>query len=346
MTKGKNVSHSRLNLYKQCSQKFYFRYIERWDSPNIFSALFFGIAIDETLNYVLECTMKKEPLDEDKMWKIFDKHMNYTSDGEEIKLSPNALYYKSDYAIHLLTESDLKYFLPYDDSIERVAASSLTSHYSFVQQFINDHPIQSNYLGWLSLYRKGELFLKTFLKEINHLFDEVFFVQDNLFIENNDGDVLICKPDFGIKATGKTLLESPIFQIVSETRKKLEPNKKYTIVMDNKTSGNPYKPNAVVESEQLHTYSEFYDAELAGYVVLNKKIGRNKKVNWQIIIDEVSEEFKQKVFDNISDSLYNIKQEIYEKNMSECMAYGRKCEYYDLCYYNDSSKLKKRKERK
>ena len=51
-------SNSKLDLYKQCPQKYKFQYIDKLKKDETPAALLFGSAIDNALNYVLTCKQK------------------------------------------------------------------------------------------------------------------------------------------------------------------------------------------------------------------------------------------------------------------------------------------------
>lgn len=172
-------------------------------------------------------------------------------------------------------------------------------------------------LVWDNITKRGLACIDVYVKEVLPQFAEIVSVQTNVEIKNDQGDTLVGVVDFIAKMhDGRVVL------------------------FDNKSASAKYPKNRVIQSQQLSLYLESYpEIKYAGYVVMIKNPEKEKGLTYQILIDEIPEETKQKSFDKVVSTLDNIKAEKFEKNEKSCWAFGRKCDYWALCKNNDSSGL-------
>lgn len=311
------MSHSRLNTYKECGKKYYFRYIEGVDSTDIFTPLLFGSALDDTLNFVLECKRDGIPIDFEEVKLMFvDKLSNY--EGRNIQNSPDVIYTKNDISFYLLEQEDIDYFSSLDEGFLTIQDKSKIEHEKFAEDFKKAFPAEYQYLGWTSLYRKGIAMLRAYIDEVLPQLTRIIKVQDRQVVNNGEGDELIF-----------------IVDLIAEYQGKI-------VVFDNKTTSRPYPEDSVRKSQQLATYNEFYDTEWSGYITMDKLIRKDKKIRIQIIVDKIPTKFTEEVFEDYQDGISGIKQELFDKNPKSCYAYGRRCEFYNLCYNGSYDKLKTR----
>lgn len=212
-----------------------------------------------------------------------------------------------------------------------------------------------NEQSFISLKRKGELMIKALREQVMPNIEKVIAVQHRVKLENQDdsGDAFIGVIDFVVKYKG---YDKPI-------------------IMDLKTSSVKYKPESVKESQQLCIYvyaaGEEFKTDLAGYVVLDKKIRKtrtktctkcshtvvnntsktcNNDVNnkrcgaeWKTntafsvdvytIVDSIHIDTEEKVLDLIDKSHDEIKRGVFVQNWDSCISptYHRKCAYYEYC---------------
>lgn len=181
--------------------------------------------------------------------------------------------------------------------------------------------ITKQWKAWNNLIDVGEKMLETYRDEILPMFDEILAVQTRKEVKNEDGDSLILIVDFTAKLKDGRI-----------------------VTFDNKTAGDAkksYPKTAVKKSKQLAIYSEYANTPLAGYIVLQKKL-KDDKIVWTHIIDEVSEEQKEEVFENIDNALCGIKAEEFPKNEKACFSYGQKCPYFGACKYSNYEGLIKK----
>lgn len=326
-----NVSYSALECFEQCSEKYRLRYRERLSSEKIPSPLFFGSAIDAAIELLLlrkkQCLSERELdllLTEDA-YSIFDKTMR-EQNGQLLERNPLCEYFYSDFDITLLTKEDFSYLSKAYPSIE-----DWNDFFTYCKKYIKTHGelkpgsrIAFNNICWLSLYRKGELMIAAYEKDILPEIHEVFDIQKEIELVNDSGDKLRGKIDF-----------------IASFRD--EPTIKYLV--DNKTSSESYKEDSVANSVQLAIYCEAEACDRGAYAVLEKKMRmREPRARTQLIKDKVSDEQKQKVFDKLEIQLNNISRDNFSKKDSpkECHFFGRSCEFFNLCWNGKIDGLKKR----
>jgi hypothetical protein len=326
-----SVSYSALECFEQCSEKYRLRYREKLSSEKIPSPLFFGSAIDAAVELLL--LKKKQYLSEKELdlllnedaYSVFDKTMR-EQNGQLLERNPLCDYFYSDFDAALLTKEDLSYLSKAYPSIE-----DWNDFFTYCKKYIKTHgelkpgsKIAFNNLCWLSLYRKGEMMIAAYERDILPEIHEVFDIQKEIELVNDSGDKLRGKIDF----------------IASF---KDDPTIRYLV--DNKTSSEPYKDDSVANSVQLAIYCEAETCDRGAYIVLQKKVRiREPKARTQLIKDKVSDEQKQKVFDKLEVQLNNIACGEFVKKDSpkECHGFGRPCEFFNLCWHGKMDGLKKR----
>lgn len=318
----KKISHTKVTLYNECSQKYFYKYVEYLYKDEVPTPLLFGIALDEALNYVLECKRDGIPISNEKVVEVFTHYMS-TYNGSNIKTSDKVMYTGGDIDYYLLTDEQLEHFSSYDPEFKKVPFLAQTRQKEYSKWFKENFPIGYRELGWQSLYNKGLLMLDTYIHEILPKFKRVIDVQIHYIIPNGEGDELTVKMDF-----------------VAEL------HDGRVVVFDNKSTSKPYPNDSVQTSPQLATYLEFYDTTYAGYITLDKVIRKDKTIRYQFIVDTIPNDFSKKVFDDLSKGLYNMKMGIYEKNDKACFSFGRKCDYWNLCKNGSYNGLLKREKKR
>lgn len=325
------ISHSRLEKYKQCSEAYRLYAEERLTGIYINSPLFFGTAIDNAVELFL--LKKKEELTEresritstENAYSIFDKCMR-EQDG--VLLEKNILcdYFASDFDPGLLKLDDLALLNKQYPSITDFQATWEKINLAFKNnKAVSDSNRQLyNHMCWLSLYRKGELLLDAFEKQILPRIHRVYSIQKEIQLLNGAGDELNGKIDFIASFTDN-------------------PEAKY--VCDLKTSSKAYTEDSVSRSPQLNIYCEAESIPRACYVVLEKKVRvKEPRIKTQVIRDEVYDDLREIIFDEIDEVCNNIAERKFYKKASpkECHFFGRKCEFYGVCWHKDYTKVKKR----
>lgn len=329
--KNISVSYSALDCFDQCSEKYRLRYKERLSSEKISSPLFFGTAIDAAVELLLlkkKVNLTEKELDlllTDDAYSIFDKSMREQG-GQLLERNPLCEYFYSDFDHALLKEEDFKAFFKAYPSI-----TDLEEFFVYCKKYIKTHGelkpgarVAFNNMCWLSLYRKGEMMIAAYERDILPEIQEVFDIQKEIELVNDSGDKLKGKIDF----------------IAS-----FKDNPTVRYLVDNKTSSEPYKSDSVANSIQLAIYCEAEACDRAAYAVMEKKMRvKEPKARTQLIKDSVSDEHKQKVFDKVENQLNNISNEVFEKKASpkDCSFFGKPCEFFNLCWHGKMDGLKKR----
>ena len=308
-----NLSYSKYKKYLECPKRYEYYYNKKIRSIILGSPLFFGSAIDESLNSLL-LTKKKILSNEEQIivkqnyLEVFQNKMNnFNFNGKDIdiKVYPYIKYSKSDIDIKLLENQEyVKSFLQFYYSNSKPSKKDTEEYNSLCHK---------------SLLNKGKLILKTYKEEIIPKIEEVFSIQEFISIKNLEGDKLIGYIDFTASFID-------------------EPEVKY--VIDNKTSSKAYTDNDIKMSEQLSIYAEYKQLKNIAYIVMEKNIRvRDPQVRINILKGKITKNFTNITFDNIENTLLNIRDDYYPKDTSSgCNFFGSKCEYYDLCFKNKMTK--------
>lgn len=224
--------------------------------------------------------------------------------------------------------------------------------------------VSENLLAFLSLKQKGLLFIKAFREKVMPKIKSVKAIQKPISLVSQDGssDEFIGFIDFVAEIEG---YDKPV-------------------ILDLKTSSVKYAPDSVKKSPQLTIYTyaagQEYGTNLAGFVVLNKKIVKIKNqtctkcgntelnsrkktcdkevkgvrchgdwetkltfdVNVDIIVDEITDAEENEVLSVMDKVHEDIKVGVFEQNFQSCVhpIYRKKCPYYALCHEGKMDGLK------
>lgn len=332
--KGLKLSHSATDMYSLCGRKFQLYRIEKWRSPKLPSSLFFGSALDEAFSHLL-CT-KKEVLTETELTlqltktaeEVFVDNMITVQDVYrnplQLAQSPLAEYFSSDFTPELLSKEHVKQLQSLEPGYKLV--DFLDFHQQCKEQFkakkklLNDDQVLYNYMTWLTLVEKGKLMVGAYRNDVLPEIQQVYNIQKRISISNEDGDTISGLIDF----TAKFVNDDDLY------------------ICDNKSSRKPYPADSVKESLQLATYCEAEKTNKAAYVVLEKKLFKKEpKIRSSVIKDEIPETTFEKTFDRFEQTCYNVQANLFPKNEESCFAFGRICEFYKVCKFNDYSGLVK-----
>lgn len=331
------LSNSQLDTYNMCPRKWKHKYIDKFRSPKIPSALFFGSALDDAFSFLL--LQKKEVLTDIEL----DLQLNSTADEVftqkmlqvdhnkqtvELAQSPFADYYASDFTPELLGKEQVAALQTLEPAYK--LNDFIDFHLQCKEQInarkklVNDDQVLFNYMSWLSMVEKGKLMISAYKDVVIPQIHRVESIQENISLTNADGDEIVGLIDFRASFVD-------------------DPSQVYT--MDNKTSSKPYPVNCVEESQQLSVYCEAKSDPHAGYVVVEKKLFKkapNIRVN--VLKGKVSEATFVKTFDNFEKVCNNIEAQKFPQNWDSCFAFGRMCEYYAICKYQDDTNIVKLKD--
>lgn len=301
------LSHSKIQKYKQCPKRYDYYYNKKIRSKELSSSLFFGSAIDGALNILLLEKKKSFTKEESDLTQnetpqsILKKgltEINYN--GKDIILE--------DYDYLKFTKQDFDKNMFDDDEVE-----AFIEYYRSKRGKRSKEEIKRfNQINLESLYQKGLMIIDKYKEEVMPLIEEVYSIQERVSLPNDEGDELMGFIDFTCSFVD-------------------EPGVKY--VVDNKTTSRKYTQDMLDESDQLSIYAEFKGYDKICYIAFEKVIrSRNPRVRYQIIRGDVNTDYLEKTFDNSQNVLLNIREGNFKKDYnSGCKFYGRYCEYYDIC---------------
>lgn len=309
------LSHSASEKFLECGMKYKIHYIDRVRPVKMGSALYFGVAIDEALNVLLEAKKQIVTYDFDESVSILQHALDeFDTQWRKQLENPNIEYFKSDIDLNILDEEVEHMLKAFDPEVE--------NHEEFIEecfailkardQMSEEDQLLYNRIAWHCLYRKGIMLIEAYEKDILPQIHTVFDIQKKVELPDDDGNIIIGYID-------------AIVSFIDAPDKK--------VVLDNKTSSKPYKDDSVAESPQLATYCEHEDIEYGAYAVVEKKIRkREPKTRTQLIIDKIPEKTFDNTFEKYDNVLEGIQNEEFDKNYdSGCFSFGRPCDYYAYC---------------
>lgn len=357
-----------------CGESYRLHYLERLRPVTMSSALLFGSAMDEALNYMLE--HKEEPDVLAKAIKEFnakwEQGINVKREVVDIPLNPDVKYFKSDFDAGILEKKDWAELFKYDAKLfeTKNAVDDMLKNGTAWVDIPEEMRMPYNYSNWLCMQKKGQLMLTAYHRDILPQIKEVLTVQMNISLTDEDGNEFTGVIDFVARLQDGRIM-----------------------VMDNKTSGSDYEEDAVFHSEQLATYMAIlnifaddpehswnHKIEGAGYAVMLKKMIKEKTCEdcghvsqgshktcdnlingkrcngaWgvkldaktQFLVGEISPHFSAEVLENAGTVKTCIEQGLFPKNYSTCSnIYGSPCPYINYCHKGDTKGLIKLEESK
>lgn len=336
------LSHSSSQKFINCGMQWKLHYVDKLKPIYKQSSLFFGSALDEAIGRLLlekKNNLTKEEINLMKMsaLEVFDKSFETTEiAGEDVSLSNSTFvrFFNTDFDNNILTEEDHiaieKYATSKKISLDVNGALSLVNScrntFKAKHSVGEDLQLVYNFCHYISLKRKAYILLAAYERNVLPLIEEVFAIQKEVTLPNEDGDIITGWIDF-------------IASFVDD------PGVKY--IMDNKTSSKAYPKDAVQTSPQLATYCEAEDTVKGGFVVVEKKIRkRSPKCRIAVMKGDIPEEQFEDTFDNFDTVLRSIKDKEFDKNMDNCFQWGTRCCYYDYCRNGSMNGLKDMKNKK
>lgn len=363
------LSHSSVTTYQRCPKSWHFHYRERLRPKFQTSALAFGTAVDRATAAILQ---PKEGNDPHVVFEYEWSRQEVNGVSEELAESTKLVYSNSEFDYDLLSKEDIEYiekrqkelgltYLPWLDLFETILQQKKDKGIGSLTE--KEHKFLS-LCNWLSLRKKGHLFVDAFITKVMPKIKQVLAVQKEIKLKNEDGDEIIGFADIVAEVEGYGV-----------------------VVLDVKTSAINYDPNAVLQSPQLslyvHALSEEYCTRSAGYIVMLKRIIKNKKkvcskcgevckskarscdveidgvrckgefietidpeVAVQFLINEIPQQTEDIVLENFDFINTAIKNESFHRNLQSCETNFGLCPYFGLCYKGDMTELVKLEEKK
>ncbi len=302
------LSFSAVEKFLNCPAAYKKYYIENMREKLTGSALIFGGALDKGLNDLLE--------NKQDYTKSYEDLMNKTNlNGKQLDLSLTDLiqYGNQDFDMDILTQVE-------KDLLDLYCGTwKLKDHHQQLVQLKRQGELtgealrEFNYMSWLSLKRKGLMFLEAYKEQILPNIKRVIEIQKYFSIKNEEGDEFIGYIDF--------IAEYKDGRIV---------------IFDNKTTSSAYKEDSARTSKQLASYLGALQ-ELGfnfgtqnvyvGYIAINKTVRKKKEplVNIQVIIDKIPDQLVDSVFEDYDKVNSAIHAGQFPENYPDCSSKYGKC---------------------
>lgn len=349
------LSHSAVSRYQQCPKSFELHYQKRLRPKTQSAALLFGSAVDAGISALLK---NEDPIKAFKyLWTFAEIN------GEQVFLQDCTIiaYSDGEYDFDLLDKGhQTKLEAKYGVDLEQQAYNTLKEKKQVgLKGLTEDQRLLLNNVFWGILYTKGLLMIEAFKTKIMPRIETVLSVQEMVELKNDEGDSIV----------GYVDLVAQLYEYGSP------------VILDVKTSSIDYQKDSVASSPQLtiykHALQDKYQTDLAGFLVLKKRINKNKvkicgvcendgtgkrhkscdaeikgqrcggewietikpEVDVQFIVDKIPPRFEEIVVENYVEINQAIKNGSFTRNLSSCVRPWGRCEFYDLCHHNDSSNL-------
>lgn len=306
------LSHSSLEKYHLCSERWRLHYQEGYRTNSIGSALFFGNAFGSA---VQEGAKNGLTIEETKI--LFDKYfksMDFNGEIIDLENTDKTRYYKGDLKIEYVP-------LEIISTVDPKILEDLPSVFKLQNEgnLHYDYQKDLNKLCWYSMKYKGHRLIESYYEKVIPRIKKVYEIEKPINLETNDGSAhLIGFIDLIVD-----------FEMDDGSVQK--------VLFDNKTASKPYSKNAIIEKQQLTIYEYAENIGKVGYIVAIKDTFKI-----QILIGEIPIDIQEKYITIIDETLHNIKNNVFEKNPKSCRAFGQICEFYDICFKSDDSKLIKK----
>lgn len=356
------LSHSQINSYLSCPEKWNLHYNHRLRGKYQSAALCFGTSLDQSVTAMLKGLNYLD---------VYSKVSTFQAiNSKEIHLPfcTNIAYSVRDFDADLLTEACYKKISveASQESFGKEEIKKLLADKEAVGGFENlpeELKRLHNYIHWLSLYQKGLIMLESFRTNILPNFTKIHSTQEVVNLSNGTDSVI------------------GYIDLVAEYKGYDKP-----IIFDLKTSSQNYDKNSVLSSAQLglyvHGVSEKYNnTKLGGYIVINKNINKNKiktcsvckhdgtgskarkcdneikrmhilqrcNGEWietikptafiQVLINEIPQQFETLLIDNIDNVNKAISSGIIYKNLNSCVQGWGPCQFYNKCHYGSDNDI-------
>lgn len=330
------LSNSSINKFSFCGEAYRLHYVERYRPTQMSSALFFGSAIDKTIETIL----KKEQ-GELTDTEVFDYNWRYqfiNNVRTHLPDSNDIIYSKKDFDRELLTQADL-----------------------------DEANGNEQYLNWLSLRAKGHLMVQAFNRDILPRISKVVSTQEFVELANDEGDTSIGYCDAVIE------MDEYDAPIILDWKTAANPYADDSVRYSAQLSQYLHTLGPKYGNTRLAGYVVFlknisknrtkkcsvcaFDGSGAKFKTCNNEVSGkrcggewieviNPRCETQMIIDTIPEKFENMVIDNIAAVNSAISNNIFPKNLRGCKdnGFGRECEYFNICYSGDTTGFIKKEE--
>lgn len=363
------TSYSQNNTYIKCPKHWYWKYVEKLDADFEGASTHFGTAVDKAVMAMLQGNKNYMTVFSDSWFSTITRKKEYY----QIFDNSYIIFSHADFDKDVLKDEDLDAMNKWKEELGLTKETDPVKQFNTVQKNKKNpykkQPLNElkyfNRCSWLSLKRKGELLLELFERDFLPKVKKVHSVQKFYNVKDpTTGDMIMGTLDFAVDLEG---YEKPV-------------------IVDLKTAAKPYSQEDIELSEQLPIYLALsrgkfdWETDLVGYVVLVKRIGKDKIAHckscghtkttrhatcnneidgkrcdgeWeeslklepqmQIIIERKSQEDIDKVLLDYGNIIDAMKRNIIYMNRERCHNwYGNRCPFFNACHNNDLSGLKRR----
>lgn len=352
------LSHSAATRFQACPKEYELHYIEGYRTKYQSSALLFGSSVDKAFEALAGGNDPYEVFDKVWAFQEVNKQLEFLPECEKI------IYSDSEFDEQLLTEKHfeklrnwlVEYKVP-GEPIEIFNAIKAEKKQCGYKNLDVTKQKYYNLANWCCLERKGHLMIEALKTKVLPKLGTILATQKKIELINQEGDSVLGFVDLVCLYEG-------------------EP-----VVFDLKTSSITYEEDSVLTSSQLslyvHALYNEYKTRTAGYIVLNKKVMKNKtKVctlcshdgsgsrartcdntieekrcggEWkesikpeifvQFIVSNIPETTENIVLENLDFINQMVTRGVFTRNLSNCVRPWGKCSFFDVCYKNDYSDL-------
>lgn len=317
------ISHTKLNMFLECPQKFNLHYNQGYRAITINSALVFGSALDKALNHLLVNKDLSEAI------KIFDKEFTTTKhNGEEIYLPSSELV--------VYSESDL------DEDLINLAS---------VKQ-------KNPKAEWVSLYTKGLIMINSYYEQVLPKIQKVHAVQESSKLENDKGDILEGFLDMVVTLDdGKTYLldnKTSVIEYKEDAPKMSTQLVGYYHEAKDRFGidavGFVVIPKRINKNKTKICKKCGFDGTGTQFKTCNNKVNEVRcKGDWNVVLNpnvtieiltnevpQTSEDLVLKTYDSVNEA---IKNNQFFPNLSNCYKYNKLCHFAPVCWENKTTGL-------
>jgi hypothetical protein len=371
------TSYSQNNTYIKCPQHWYLSYYEKWEPLLKGASLYFGSAVDEAAEALLQGRS-------DYLQKFYDRWDTAEAFGTRTKVfdNPDVVFAHNDFDGDILTAAEFAQLNIWGEELGLIPKGTVLPNADVVALFKRiskdkQNPYKGigplelvffNRAGWLSMKRKGEILIEAFKTQFLPKVKRVLSTQQYAKIVSNNGDIV-----------------SGFIDMVLEIDGYSKP-----VIFDLKTAGRPYSQEDIELTNQLTLYSAMkgvhsndpqkFQTDLVGYIVLCKNIqkdvvatckscghtrnsqhktcdntvnGTRCKGEWletkvpkpevQVMVQSKTPEQIHSMLRDVSSLIAAMSNLIVYKNTDMCNDwYGGRCPFYNACHKDDFSNLRKR----
>ena len=354
------LSHSASSRYQECPKSYQLHYIKNYRPTVQSSALLFGTAIDFA-SEIYATTKDFHATIQGFNSKWLTQDLNGIS--TDLRFLLNFTYSNRDLDVDLLKKEDFEELTNSTgcadlDTLERIIHDKGIVGY---KELPDEHKLVFNYANWLCLKRKGHYMLKEFKKVFDENVEEVLGTQVKIDLEDENGNSVVGFADFvfnwkgqekpvvfdlktsGIEYEDDAVVKSPQLglYVFSLSEKYADTRSAGFLVLNKNISKNKTKKCATCGNNGTGGRHKTCDA-VSGKDAKGKEIRCNGEwietmypvARSQVLINEVSETFVERVVENFNDVNNAIKAEVFPRCFNSCIKYNGtvKCAFYDLCH--------------